>query len=304
VSRPRPVFAGDVVHLQRRIRDGRFFLVPRPEVVRLVQFAYAVSGERHGLAIHALCVMSNHVHVIATDREGRHPEFTAYAHRLIALGIKSMHGIEGAVWQEGGASVQRLVGAIAITEALAYLRVNPVAAGCVRHERDYVAVFGADEETPLSEVSWRVPRPACFGNASCLPEEAVFAISAPRALVEELGDASAAEAVREAVARHRDEAKRVRAAQGLGFFGMKRVLAADVWTRPSSSPRRAAITPTFKGAVPEAIAEARKALRAFRRAYAEAMIAFRAGRRDVEFPPGTYLMCRRLGCAADHWISA
>lgn len=304
MSRPRPVFAGDVVHLQRRIRDGRFFLVPRPDVVQLVLFAYAVSAERHGLSIHALCVMSNHIHLIATDPEGCHPEFTSYAHRLIALGIKSMYGVEGAVWGDGGPSVQRLVGGVAIAEALAYLRVNPVAAGCVRHERDYVAVFGAAEDAPLEGASWNVSRPACFGDASSLPEEIQFTVAPPQALRDELGDDLASETIREAVAHHRNEARRSRGEQRLGFSGMRKVLAVDVWARPSSPPKRAGFTPTFKGATSEAIAEARKTLRAFRRAYAEAMIAFRAGGRDVAFPPGTYLMCRRFGCSAEHRASA
>jgi putative transposase len=146
MPRPRPVFAGDVIHIQRRVRDGRFFLVPKAELLDLVTYAYGLAAEKYGLELHALCVMSNHLHVVATDVDGRHPEFTAWAHRVIALGLKRMHGIEGAVWQEGGASVQRLVGSVAAIEALAYVRVNPVAAGCVRHEGSYPGVFGADEE--------------------------------------------------------------------------------------------------------------------------------------------------------------
>src|SRR5690606_17829147 len=126
MSFPRPVFAGDVIHIQRRVRDGRFFLVPRAEILDLVTYAYGLAAEKFGLELHAVCVMSNHVHGVATAVEGRHPEFTAWAHRVMALALKAMHGIEGAVWQEGGASVQRLVGSVAVAEALAYVRVNPV----------------------------------------------------------------------------------------------------------------------------------------------------------------------------------
>jgi putative transposase len=299
MSRPRPVFAGDVVHIQRRVRDGRFFLVPSAAIVELVTYAYGVAAEKYGLVLHAVCVMSNHVHVVATDAEGRHPEFTAWAHRIIALGLKRMHGIEGAVWQEGGASVQRLVGPVAVVEALAYVRVNPVAAGCVRHERRYPGAFGADEEAPLAEIVRSVLRPSCLGEESSLPEEATFVCRAPSALVEVLGAERAASSIADAVARHRAEARARRAEEGRGFLGMKRVLAADVWTRPATPPRRAGFEPTFKGVIAEALAEARKVLLAFRRAYAAAMEEFRAGRRDAVFPPGTYLMRRRLGCPCD-----
>src|SRR5690606_20718822 len=92
MSSPRPVFAGDVIHIQRRVRDGRFFLVPRAEILDLVTYAYGLSAEKFGLELHAVCVMSNHLHVVATDVEGRHPEFTAWAHRVMALALKAMHG--------------------------------------------------------------------------------------------------------------------------------------------------------------------------------------------------------------------
>ena len=115
--------------------------------------------------------------------------------------------------------------------------------------------------------------------------------------VEALGEERARPILTEAVARHRGEARAQRAAEGRGFLGMKRVLAANPWTRPSRPPRRAGFSPTFKGALAEAIELARETLIQFRRAYAEAMAAFRAGSRNVAFPPGTYLMRRRLGCA-------
>jgi putative transposase len=297
MSSPRPVFAGDVVHIQRRVRDGRFFLVPRAEILELVTYAYGLAAEKFGLELHAVCVMSNHLHVVATDVEGRHPEFTAWAHRVMALALKSMHGVEGAVWQEGGASVQRLVGSIAVAEALAYVRVNPVAAGCVRDERSYPGLFGADEDAPLTEIVREVARPARFGEESTLPKVATFVCRPPSSLVDELGEERAVETIAEAVARHRQEARAERAAEGRGFLGMKRVLAADPWSRPAGPPPRAGFSPTFKGVIADAIAQAMVTLIAFRHAYAEAMAAFRAGLREVTFPPGTYLMRRRLGCS-------
>jgi putative transposase len=297
MSRPRPVFAGDVIHLQRRTRDGRFFLVPHPQTVELVQYAYAISAVRHGLVLHAVCIMSNHVHVIATDPHGRHPEFTQYAHRIIALGLKRMHDIEGPVWQEGGASVQRLVGTVALTEALAYVRINPVAAGLVRNEGIHPGVFGAAENAPLAVFTRHLTRPLCLGVESCLPKVATFECRPPDVLVDELGVMGAEAVIAEAIARHRDDAIEHRTAQKLGFLGLKRVLAADVWTRPTRPPKGAGFEPTFKGVAADAIHIARAALVAFRKAYAEAMAAFRLGVRDVIFPPGTYLMRRRMGCA-------
>ena len=299
MTKVRPVFAGDTVHIQRRTVDGRFFLVPKPETLALVRYAYGLAAERFGLALHALCVMSTHTHVIATDKDGRHPEFTAFAHRLIALGLKRIYGIDETVWRAGGASVQRLVEAPAIIEALAYVRVNPVAAGCVEDERAYpgvFGVFGVDEEAPLDEAAEIIRRPSCFSPKSKLPAATTFRLRAPKSLLDELGVEGAASAIASAVARHRARAHEALREEGRSFLGMRKVLSASVWAR-AEQPKRAPFNPTFKGVVASAIRRASETLHAFRRAYAVALGEYCAGSRDVLFPPGTYLMERRYGCS-------
>lgn len=292
----RPVFRGDTVHIQRRTRDGRFFLVPKPETLTLVRYAYGLAAERFGLTLHSLCVMSTHVHVIATDPEALHPRFTEYAHRLIALGLKRMYGIEGSVWKEGGASVQRMIVSAALVEAMAYVRINPVAAGCVRFESAYPGVFGADEEAPLEEYTEIIERPTCFGPRSELPAQVSFVLKTPAWLLDELDETGAARAISDAIRRHRDDAWRERATSRGGFLGMRRVLSIDVWTR-AGELARSTLRPTFKGVVAEAIRVGRETLVSFRIAYAVASAAFRGGARDVVFPQGTYLM-RIRGCIA------
>lgn len=290
----RAVFAGDVVQIHRRTYGGHYFLVPNAAMLQLIEFAYALAAERFGLIIHVICVMSNHVHLIATDPNGMHPRFTEFAHTLIALGAKRMYGIDEAVWSPGGVSVQRLTNATAITESIAYIRANPIAAGCVRHEREYHGLIGARATALLETVTKRVRRPGCFGPNSTLPEEVTLTIAPPARLIDELGLEGAASAVAEAVHRHRSEAQRERARSGRRFLGMRRVLSKSIWTC-AGALKRAEINPTFKAVFREAIRAAREALKQFRAAYAVALAAFKAGNRDVLFPAGTYLM-RIRGC--------
>lgn len=296
MSYARPVFEGDIVHIQRRTREGHDFLVPRRETLDLVRYAYAVAAERHGLILHAVCVMSTHVHVIATDPLGRHPDFTAFAHRVIALGLKRMYGIDGSVWMGGGPTVQRLVGNNAIVEALADLRVNPVAAGCVRDDANSQGVFGVAERAPLCCLNEEFVRPRCLGKDSTLPAAATFVLRAPETLVEELGIEGATDALVEAIRRHRKEAQAEISRTGKGYLGRRRVLAMDVWKK-AKRLKRSRLRPLFKGVLGEAIRSAHEALRLFRAAYGIALAAFRRGETGVLFPPGTYLMRRRLGCA-------
>jgi hypothetical protein len=107
MSLPRPVIPGDVVHIQRRTREGSYFLRPCALTNALVMFVLAFAAAVTGVELHAVVVMSNHIHIVATDVHGRHPEFTRMAFRLIALGLKRHYGIE-----EGEATSVRRPGSV------------------------------------------------------------------------------------------------------------------------------------------------------------------------------------------------
>lgn len=294
MSRVRPVFAGDTLHIQRRTIHGRFFLIPNEKMLALARYAFGVAAQREGLRIHLLCVMSNHIHVVVTDPRGKHPDFTAYAHRLMALALQRMYGIEEAVWAPGGPSVQRLLGPDGVADALAYVRANPIEAGCVRDEREYHGLFGADERAPLKTHRELIARPAVFGSQSRLPASVEFKTEPVKELVEALGKKRASELIAGYIRRRRQRAREERAAEKLGYLGMKRVLSASVWQRVPR-PRSGGIRPTFKGVTAEAIRQGSYTLRAFRLAYAEALEWFRLGKRDIVFPLGTYKMKRCYG---------
>lgn len=296
MTKARPIFRGDVVHIQRRTAGGLFYLVPKPVVLGIARYAFAAAAARSGLLLHSVCVMSNHLHVLATDPRGEHPEFTAYAHRIMAIALKRLFAIDENVWAPGGPSVQRVVERDAIIDTLAYIAINPVAAGCVCDENEYAGLFGASGAAPLASFTERMERPKLFGQSSTLPESAEFKIEPVKLLIDELGEERAAEAIRSAIQRRRESAHREREAAGKGYLGMKRVLAASV-RRRAPKPESGKLNPTFKGVIAEAIQRARETLLAFRRAYAETLELFREGKRDVIFPAGTYKMHRIYGVA-------
>lgn len=293
---PRPVYEGDVVHIQRRIIDGQLLLRPDPEVLELVRYAVAAAAERCGIVLHSCCVIANHVHLLATDPEGRHPEFTAHMNRTIALGLHRLHDLHGTIWEPGGPSVQRMEGAEAMLEAIGYIHANPIAAGYVHDERLYPGLFGIDERAPLKRSTERIRRPACFGPDSALPEEVELKIETVAQLVEERGAERAANDIALAIRRHREKAQRERADSGLPYLGIKRLLEEKI-TKRAKRPKRAGFSPTFKGVVGGAIRRASETLRAFRSAYAEALAQLREGVRDVVFPYGTYYLRRYAGVA-------
>ena len=70
MSLPRRVLAGKTYLLTRRCLGRRFLLRADPELNHLFAYCLALSAERHGVEVQALCVMSNHYHLVVTDVRG------------------------------------------------------------------------------------------------------------------------------------------------------------------------------------------------------------------------------------------
>jgi REP element-mobilizing transposase RayT len=57
-------------------------------------FAYAVAwaSKKYHVAIHVMCVMSNHWHSVITDTFGKLPEFKQEVHRIVAKCLNVKYG--------------------------------------------------------------------------------------------------------------------------------------------------------------------------------------------------------------------
>ena len=58
--------------MTRRCSERRFFLQPRRVTNEIFLYVLAVAARRYGILVHAFCVLSNHCHLVVTDR-GRPP---------------------------------------------------------------------------------------------------------------------------------------------------------------------------------------------------------------------------------------
>ena len=82
-------------------------------------------------------------------------------------------------------------------------------------------------------------------------------------------------------------------------MGMKRVLKQPRTSSPATRAPRFGIRPNVAGRSKWARIEALRALKTFLIRYAQARMAWLAGDRNTELPPGTYLMAHRFGvCVA------
>ncbi|WP_437581441.1 transposase [Sorangium sp. So ce887] len=291
MSQPREIAPGATYLLTRRVLRRHFLLRPDVAMNQLLVYALAVSARRYGVEVHALCAMSTHLHLVVTDVHGVLPRFLHLFHRLVALGTKVLRKWEGPVWDHEATSVVRLLTPAAVVEKIAYVLANPVAAGLVRHAREWPGVKVDVGELGCGVL--RATRPSVYldpENPQWV-EEATLPLALPPGIEQEnagsLRHQIAAELERLEAQAHA-EAER----QGLRFLGAERVSRVSPYERATSSEELRGRNPTFAVGRDQGDSwqTAATAVRAFRASYRAALERWRAGVRSVLFPVGTWWM--------------
>jgi REP element-mobilizing transposase RayT len=283
---------------RRTLRRHHLFR-PDPTIRQLYLYALGVCAKQYGILVHTVTLMSTHEHLVVTDPDRRLPDFLRDLHRLVSLGAKVIRKWEGAIWDHEKTSVVRLLTERAMIEKLAYVMANPVKAGLVAHARDWPGVTVLPHE--LGRRTLVIERPSVFFRADNpkWPDIVELTLTLPPALAEAYPGEQLREAVNDELERQEREARAEVKARGWRILGPARVRRLSPYRRATSFELLRDRNPTFavgrgqRKVFFAAVAE----LRAFRRAYRQALEQWRAGLRSVVFPQGTWWMCRAHGAA-------
>jgi REP element-mobilizing transposase RayT len=248
----------------------------------------AFAANRYNVQIHALCVLSNHWHCVATDPDGNLPKFLHWVHEYVAKCINASYGRCENMWSNEQTSVVHLVDDADVIDKIVYTLSNPVSAGLVAHGDSWPGV--RTQPSQLVGTTEEVVRPPVFFRSNgSMPESCTLTIARP-AICADLSDDALAHRVSELVAAKEAAIRDEHARRGVGFLGAKAILRQQ----PSDSPRTVAphrnMSPRVAAKNKWSRIEALRRLRSFVEAHAEALHAWCAGMRDVVFPPGTYAM--------------
>jgi putative transposase len=291
MSQPRAIVPGATYLLTRRVLRRHFLLRPDPAITRLIIYTLAVSAERHGILVHALCVMSTHIHLVVTDTRGQLPRFLQQFHRLVALATKVLRAWEGPVWDHGATSVVHLVTRDALVEKIAYTIANPVIAGLVQHAHEWPGAKVLVDE--LGSGTLRAERPEVYFNPNNpqWPECAALPITFPPSA--QISDADELRReIAHIVEQHERQARTTAQRKQRDFLGAVRACAISPYERATSAEPLRELNPTF--AVGRGRTDAQEtaiaAVRAFRAAYRQSLERWRAGVRSAVFPAGTWWM--------------
>jgi putative transposase len=281
VTAPRQVLPGTTYLVTRRCAQRQFLLKPGSLVNQLFLYVLAVAAARYGILVHAICVVSNHYHLVVTDPDARLPAFHQFLDALVARALNALHGRWEVFWAPNSYSAVALATPEDVLEKCAYALANPVSAGLVRHGHEWPGLWSAPEQIGGSPLVVRRPE-HFFDPEGSMPESATLQLEPPPgfASTEEFQKAlSAATAAKEEDARAHVRGR---------FLGATGVLAQKPTARPRPGEPRRGLNPRLACRDKWKRIECIRRLRDFLDAYRAAWARWCADDPDVRFPAGTY----------------
>lgn len=288
---PRRVIPGMTVFVTHRCSERRFFLRPCRATNDIVRFALANSAKRYGVRLHAFCVLSDHMHLVLTDVEGRLPDFMRDLDSLIARAVNASLGRVEGFWSTEGYLFVEPATPSDVFAKIVYVLANPVAAGLVSRAADWPGLWCAPEQ--IGTTTLTACRPTRF-----FAEDGDLPATVDLELVVPPGFPSADEFRTELAAALRareEEHRQTFAAQGRRFLGVAGVRGQDPFARATSYEPRFTLRPRIAARRRALRLECIRRLKLFEQQYRDARAAWCAGMRDVLFPAGTYLMRMMYG---------
>ncbi len=282
MTAPRQVLPGTTYLVTRRGAQRQLLLTPSPSTNAIFLYVLALAAHRFGVLVHGFCVMSNHYHLVVTDPDARLPAFGQYLDSLVARAVNASLGRWESFWAPSSYSAVALSTPEDVLDKAAYVLANPVAAGLVRHAREWPGVWSPPEAIGGAAVPARRPE-TFFRKNGYLPESINLELSAPPGF-----DSAEQFRVLLTDAVHAREA--AHGADARSFVGAARVRAQSPWARPNGGERRRTMNPRVAARDKWRRLETLSRLATFLGEYRQAWRVWTSGVRDVVFPAGTYAM--------------
>ena len=296
MTAPRQVLPGSTYMVTRRCSERRFFLRPSELVNQVFTYCLAYAAQRTGVLIHSWVAMSNHWHAVLTDPHARLPEFMECINKLVGKCINAHLGRWESLWSSEHFSAVRLETDETVMAKLLYTLANPLQDELVESWSQWPGAISGPRACASRAVEVRRPT-VFFRDAGQMPKSVRLEATVPPCFGDAKKHSFAARLARRLEAREA-ELREELVAKGRKLLGREAVLAQDPFDRPKSFEPRRGLNPRVACADKWRRVEALSRLKAFLEAYRRAREAFVSGKRNVEFPAGTYWLRRHAGCKA------
>jgi len=291
---------GEIYFVTNRCEQERLFMRPSPEINRLIGawLAKALREHGHGIELFAFVFLSNHLHLLLRDNNGRLAEFMWFFQANLARAINRHLGRRGHFFSREYDAVPVLTDAD-IEERYAYIVTNAVKAGLV--DKAAHGPFFSSLELALTDE----PRRFRWLDRTRLHNRTRRGQRVQRAeFVEvyelrltipppwrDLSTRARRKRIRELVRTNEQRYRRERRAEGRTVLGRRRILSQSPLMRPRNPDRRPRVKVFCKlRELKEAyLAGMRDLIGRYREAYGAWLSAVRRGARAaIDWPPGCY----------------
>ena len=279
-----------------RCHQARFFLRPDTDLNRAV-LEWLTRAQRRfpELRLLAVCVLSNHLHLVVQDRAGELADWASYLLGNLARATHRLRGRTGACF-ERRCSAEPILDDEALVERVVYTVINPVKAGLCRRAEAWpgVVLFARGLRPEPIPVSWidrdrdRQAGAAARRRGEASPPSEAFRVEASLAidpLPSELHGSGHGPLPGAIEAREQELAAERRQA-GLRPLGAARVLAQS-WHATPRHPKRGP-RPLCHTASPALREAFREGLRRFVELFREASERLREGASQLAFPEWSF----------------
>ncbi|MEM7262568.1 MAG: transposase [Planctomycetota bacterium] len=301
-SHARPVLRGTTYLVTKRCAFRWFLLTPTPFVTQVMLYCLAVAANRFGVAVHAACVMSNHVHLVLTDYKGWLPKFMHWFNLQSSKCLNAHYGRAGPLWEDRPYSRVTLNGEVEtedvidplscdddILDKMVYVLTNPVSAGLVPCGEDWPGLRTGFLEGGREEIS--VERPKLYFKSP--PPKAVLSVVRPPCY-QDLSDEEFSELLEARVLEREQQARSQFEDDARDFEGAERVVTQDIYEKPATEEPVGGANPRVAGRDRWRREERFRRDEVWLLDYVFALREFPADP-TVEFPAGTYELGEQLG---------
>ena len=314
VTPPRQIHPNKLCFVTVRAVNRCFRFVPTPRAIEIIRYclAFTLSKYRDRIGLHEFLWMSNHFHLVLTDKTGCLPRFMEELDSLLARAINALHGTFGTAIEKGYNLVEVETDRKLVDHCV-YTLANPCSAHLVERSREWKGVssrslkYGAPITVQRPEGSlWsstprhpereasQTSKRAKYGGRSKLPEVVQLVLERP-AIMPAFSDGK----LRRHILKRLDEREvaliRERKSRGLRVVGWDEASKVNPRLAPEQLEEGFGTVPSFSGDSAEARIDAWRRRRSFLEAYYVALRRFLGGERNTEFPEGTWLMNVRFG---------
>ena len=288
MSRARPVIPGASLMLTRSVHHRQFALRPSKQANQIIAYVIAVMAERWNIRVHALDVLSNHLHNCVTDPDGNIVQFQHDCHQFIARALNATYGDTESMWASEQTSQVHCVEPSDLINKIVYTMANPVQALLVRFGHSWPGVRRCWPAKP-----WVIKRPHKFFVGEEFggkwPAEVTFSMSRPPGF-DHLSDDELAELLAAEIHGREQRFRDQYDAEGKSFLGRRAVLRQSRYGRPRTARPRFGMSPKVACRNRWRRVERLQQDAEWLRSYNNARDRWCAGDHSVLFPAGTYKM--------------